>query len=152
MSEPTLEPVKKSSSRKITINKGAKKEGTKKSPVKAKAPTKVATVKKKTENGVIEVPAVEYNRNLSHQFDEAMRDADSFKEFKKDIKGPNREYLPAYKEHARRQRKLVNDGKTLLDHVETWLTRAVVAGAVIVAGKAGVDSFREYRERKALEV
>lgn len=152
--EPTLQPVKKSS-RKISLNKGAKKSTRKaksKAPEKTEVKAKSKTVKKKTAKGEIEVPVVEYNANLSYQFDSHMREAESFKAFKKDLNTENKEYVPAYKEHARRQRKLVKDGKTALDYVEEG---AIVVCCLIAAGLGvdwTVDKVRERRARRALEV
>jgi len=155
METPQVQPVKKTSGRKVSLNKGAKKKATTKktaAKVEAKTKAKTKTVKKKTENGTVEVEVVPYNANLAYQFENNQRAMESHKAFKKDLKENNPEMVPAYKEHARRQKAVVVDG---LRWWEKVIIGAIVGGAAAgtYAGvQEGRRQYRAYQENKALEV
>jgi hypothetical protein len=141
-------PAKQTTTRKVTLNK--KTASRRKAP--AKTSGKARTVKKKDKNGnKIEVKAHEYSAALSREFETGLREAESVKAFRKTMK-ESPEFKAAHKEHCKRKRYEVKNGRTWVDNVEDAAIGVLIAlgaygGTIVVR-----DQVRKRRAEKALEV
>jgi len=146
--ETTKKPASKSKGRKVSLNKSGRKAPAKQ---ETKGKMKAKTVKKKTENGVVEVEVHQYSPALSREFDTSIKEAESVKAFKKQMKA-NPEFKGAHKEHCKRKRYEVQNGKTAWDYAED-----VAIGILIGLGAYGGtvvirDQVAKRRAERELEV